>query len=695
MGLLQNLIQALRGPTPQVRDVPDDVFDTATVRVQAGWGGMDRGRPTEQQVRDNNRGVFSEFVGMRAKGIGRVLADATVVRALPDGTSQEVEIEHPWRQLIRRPNPHRARIDIWRWVSMMRDLSGPADFVVERGPLNIPIGLHEVFPVFGQMVPIPDGMGGIASWLFERSDGQRIPLAVDDVIRIRHPDPISPYETQSLMERAAYELDKRTYSDLYSRDMMKEGRVPPFLLETDQALDQMTVDSIRTRFKKFQMASGEFRGVPILTSGLKAKTISLDAKQLALTEVEQLTDTHLFWLCGIPQGMYSESANRANANAARFVFAVDTIMPEAESVAGQLTIAFERIFGAEPGVLEIRVPDSVPVDEYEQSQIDERRIRSGLRTINEVRERDGEDPVDGGDQVLVPLGLMPLAAKPPEPERSFREAGRPAVATDVARVGGRAGDDEDAEAWKKIDKARRAPEAALDAAARSYLTSQADTVIARLYEIAGGGRSAQRADLPPSLSVESLFDLAFWQQLLASDLAPLIEAAMAAGYDFAGVAFDLTGTIPLDAPEVVRILAKLADKTKSVPRTMMDELDPIIEQAIRDRVSLDELAGRIRQHYDEVTPWKAHQIAQTTSTGAFEGGQIQMFIDGGATKKRWLEQGDDRVRDSHRALGGVVVGVTEKWTVPGTTTELAFPGDPDANDPSAVVGCRCSMLPVP
>jgi len=744
MGILKSLFALYSlGNDAVGRRVPDDLFDSITVRSRAAYGVADQGRPTEKQIRDNNRGVFAELVNLRAKAIGRVMADAQVVRYLADGTVIEVEPTHPWQLLIRRPNPTRASIDVWRWVSIMRDLSGPADFVVQRDGLRVPIGLHEVFPVFGQMYPVPDGQGGVERWRFERSDGQTRYLDVDDVVRIRMPDPVSPYETMSLMEKAAFELDKTTYADVYERDMLRDGRMPPMALETDQDLDPTQIAQLRSQFKTLYQTAGDVQGVPILPNGLKAKTLNLNAADLGLSSGRQLTDTHLFWLSGIPQGYMSDTANRANADAAQRIFAQTTVGPEAESIAGQLTIAFERIFKSVPGALESITPDPVPVDELEQSMIDERRIRSGLASPNEIRERDGQDMIEGGNQYFLPLGLEAYAGEDmPEPqpippalaaannadppdqdepddddesdpaddsERSFNSAGRSAVQGDPSRMNDRVAQilraDGGDKYWRRVKRARRGHEGAVQAQAIENFDRQADDVVSRLYDLVGDSRGragavARGTVIPPSLSVEALFDLEYWIQFYLDTFAPLTAEALAGGYDFASIAFELPGNIPLDAPRVVQILDALAGRTKTIPLNTMYDLTPVIEDAIRNRSSVDELAAQIRGYYDGVKPWRSRIIAQTTVTGAFEAGQLEAFYDAGATGKQWFTQRDGRVRVAHQDLESLTIPLDQTWTsfdprskrIP--YAELRFPGDPEANAPNHTIQCRCSMVPV-
>lgn len=57
-------------------------------------------------------------------------------------------------------------------------------------------------------------------------------------------------------------------------------------------------------------------------------------------------------------------------------------------------------------------------------------------------------------------------------------------------------------------------------------------------------------------------------------------------------------------------------------------------------------------------------------------------------RKRWYTMNDDRVRDTHQYLEGMVVGIDDRFYTSDGDSAL-YPGDFD--DPSNNVNCRCSV----
>lgn len=425
MGLFEQVMGRFRpekAPVPDVSHIHGQrvtdisLFDTAQVRASRPMGVTDSSRPSQHLVQTMLRSTFARCIQLRADAIAQAMTgvdgDAPdVVRRRPGGAAEPVEDGHPWRRLIERPNPYRSAFEVWHWASMARDLQGSADFIVEHDGRGMPIAMYEVFADFGEIRPVPDAYGGVAGYKFWRKDGAQIDLEAKDVIRFRRPDPTTPWESVSLLEWAAYSLDIELYAQIYQRDQMKDGRTPPAYLSTTQRITPAQAKQYGEAFQDGYMKAGEHtkRGVPVLGNDLEIKTTSLNANDLALIDSRRLNDTHIFWATGVPQGLLSDDANRANADAARKMFERYTIQPETVGICAQLTRGFETSFGAAEGVLNVRPPDVVSADPLEQSRVDEIRIRTGLDLVNELRDRDGLDPVDGGDIPLISAGLQPLA----------------------------------------------------------------------------------------------------------------------------------------------------------------------------------------------------------------------------------------------------------------------------------------------
>jgi HK97 family phage portal protein len=410
-----------RKRTVAERSVEIDTFTLPPVPRQIGLS--DTYEPDSEQIRTAYRGLVYRLAQVRSDAIASALMQLTVERPTGQGEFRIVEPTHPWVTLLQRPNPNHSTRKLWKLTSLLRDLQGRIDFLIERGARNVPIALHPVFPIYGELRPVPNTIGGVDQYIFARADGKMIPFPVEDVVRIQHVNPITPFESASLLKAAAYEIDVDLYMKVYRRDMIKDGGLNATVLTSDQEITKPQAKQYGEEFKNKFLGIKGIKEVAVMGKGLKPHNVGVTAKDLEFIEGARLNTTDLLNIFGVPEGMISDSANRANADTSRLTFYQNTVQPEAELIADELTLSLERAFGAKPNALRVRVPDLAPLDHDFELRKDTSMVAGGLRTINEVRKENGDDPVDGGDEILVPSTLTPLSklTKEPEPNNNTQE----------------------------------------------------------------------------------------------------------------------------------------------------------------------------------------------------------------------------------------------------------------------------------
>ena len=115
-----------------------------------------------------------------------------------------------------------------------------------------------------------------------------------------------------------------------------------------------------------------------------------------------------------------------------------------------------------------------------------------------------------------------------------------------------------------------------------------------------------------------------------------------------------------------------------------------VTQGLAANETLTQITARIRASVETLN--QAETIAQTASTAAFEGGQLEAFEAADVDTKMWLTQRDGKSRDHHAEADGQEVDVGEPFVVDGE--EMMHPGDGSrGGSASNLIRCRCSMLP--
>ena len=125
------------------------------------------------------------------------------------------------------------------------------------------------------------------------------------------------------------------------------------------------------------------------------------------------------------------------------------------------------------------------------------------------------------------------------------------------------------------------------------------------------------------------------------------------------------------------------------PQDLIDRTK--MEQTINEPIAGKTYVDRITEYLDEEdsTVEDFMRVAETDSTRVYNTG----VVDGGKAsgipnvRKMWITMEDEKVRDAHRWLDGVSVGLDEKFYVDGDSA-LA-PGG--FSDPALNVNCRCEI----
>ena len=105
-----------------------------------------------------------------------------------------------------------------------------------------------------------------------------------------------------------------------------------------------------------------------------------------------------------------------------------------------------------------------------------------------------------------------------------------------------------------------------------------------------------------------------------------------------------------------------------------------------------EIAGKTFRDriMDEDTAEEILRVINTEATRDYNAGAYNAAKTSGVTglRKRWNTMNDDRVRDTHQYLEGMVVGIDDRFYTSDGDSAL-YPGDFD--DPANNVHCRCGI----
>lgn len=315
---------------------------------------------------------------------------------------------------------------------------------------------------------------------------------------------------------------------------------------------------------------------------------------------------------------------------------------------------------------------ALQADGVARAKQDEIYLRSAKVTINQLRERDGEDPVPWGDVPIIPNTLAPLgqeSEEEPADAPAFPNAPAPAPEEASIRVvtlrGTQDAEDTMAAGWEaRLRQELRAIIAHLrNADRRGHERLSVEDVGSYDWD---GWWQRHRRTVEAELRITFLASLAE-QGFIDTPLLPAQQAA--ANYAQAAGA------------ELLQVTG-----SRTVVNATREGVRGIVAQAVTDGIGPRQLANRLRDSF-LFSPSRADMIARTETAFATSEASLKSYQSLGHQGKEWLTAGDDRVD----AGGGPTPCSDNEAQGP---IALGRPFRSGHNAPPAHPRCRCTLLPV-
>lgn len=629
-------------------------------------------------------------------------------KAMPHGGEFAEVLEHPAFAVLDDPNPYMTGREMRQLLELYRSLTGNAYLWKERGALNLVVGLWPLPSQYMRMVP---GETEILDGYLYKKGVREAAFTPDEIIHFRRPNPNDPYfygygETESEANIAAL----GDAIDDYERRTLENNARPDFVLESEMPMDRQQTADLRREFWRLHGSTSNAQRFAILSGGLELKPIGWSPKDVSYLKGEDKIMRRIGMAMGIPKSMLTtDDVNLANAEIGERQHAKYTVKPRLEYDCEQLTERWlieydERLFWG--------FDDPTPENEKEQAEIDEIRLRSKLRTINEIRARDNLEPLEGGDEISQPAPAFP--------------AGFMSYTTETAHIGhdghyhspkALPGPQAGGNGRKQVSEMPEdSPEIrAFARIMRGLFAQQRQQVL--------GDNKAVKAVVPvgegelTAIEVEAMSEALTaaapgWAEATAaatgSTLAGIIAAGAERGVTILSergveIAFDVTRA------EVVRAIFA-EDYTKrwasAVTITTRDRVHAHIAAAYEHGESIPQLRDRLMNMFDGFDKKRATMIARTEMSRAVGVGQKEAWRQSGqVTETRWICAYD--CCPFCAELDGRTISISPGATYADLGTEITaadgstylvnyetFEGARGINGPPLHPNCRCEESPI-
>lgn len=292
-------------------------------------------------------------------------------------------LSHPALDLWNRPNPFMTGPQFRETAQQHEELVGEQWWVSAHAETNtVPQELWPVRP--DRMEPVPDPEEFLTGYVYRGPSGERVPLGVDDVIFQRRPNPLDPYRGMGVVQTILMDIDASRASAEWNRIFFENNASPGGVIQAERRLDDDEFQEFQDRWRESHRGLANAHRVGILEEGMTWIDRKYTMKDMQFAELRTVSREIIREAFGFPKPMLgaTDDVNRANAEAAAYVFARWLIQPRLERTREILNTRLLPMFGALGRGLEFDFASPVPEDKEAEARTLQQRALAAASLHN-------------------------------------------------------------------------------------------------------------------------------------------------------------------------------------------------------------------------------------------------------------------------------------------------------------------------
>jgi HK97 family phage portal protein len=333
------------------------------------------------------------------------ILEVGLFREGPNGREQIKD--PPALAVIKSPNGWTSRADFIGQITLDSILSGDGIAVavrvrdkvrelhrVDPRATAIEIDLQTGEPVY--RATLLDGSSAVYSW--------------KDVVHVRQRS-VNGLRGLGLLHTAREAIELAILLEQHAAKLFAAGARPGGILSTPGRIDQQTLDRLRNSFEsRYSGVSGGGKTM-ILESGLTFTPVTFASTDAQFQEARAFQVVEISRALNLPATLLNDMSASTfnNVESQAQAFLDRCLMPQVERVERALERVLltdqERADGYE---IEFCTDALVRANLQARYAAWATAIQNGIMTSNEIREREGLPPVDGGDQILRTIQAQPV-----------------------------------------------------------------------------------------------------------------------------------------------------------------------------------------------------------------------------------------------------------------------------------------------
>lgn len=638
-----------------------------------------------------------------------------------NGENAEIIGEHELYDLFDHPVPTFPEIDGWtlRYLTFAY-----IDLVGECGWLKVRDGRKII-----ALLPIPK------AWILKKPTvgdhyfeimpygslgGISLQVLPEDFIYFKDVDLNDPYGNgKGISESIADELETDEYASKYQKNFFYNDATPPYVV-TGYKGNEQGADKLKATLKQKIGGFRRAREPMVLSGEMDIKPLGMSPKELDMVQSRRFLRDECLQHYQLPPELFGivENSNRATIDSSLYLAQKNVIIPRLRF--------FERVINNQ---LLNEYDDLICLHKVRVIEDDDLKLRiyqfgvqNGCITREQFCEQFGINPKPAEGHYIMPLTSNIVSVddidsfnledipSPESPESNAEEKPEDKNFLDISLVGRVLKGDLEQREWKEklwhnFDTKAKNKESDFINAIKKIAKKQGADILKKIKEL----DEVNQAD------INNLCNDYFQKECneaVKRGLAKCWVDSMIEGRENAKIAMTKKKDITVIDVETLTNeafnkwverygLMKSEELNQTSKKKLLEKLRQALTESIEAGESVEKTKKRLQESatevFGELSNTRAYLIARTETGASVNLGQMATYKASGVEKKEWISTFDDRTRESHLQMDGMIANIDETFEVPNYTDggidNMLYPLDPNGSAGN-VCNCRCTVAPI-
>ena len=328
------------------------------------------------------------------------------------GKEKVVEItNHSLLDLLASVNPTTTKFQLLQLMQAYKELLGDAYWYKARGETSKKVlELHSLRPDW--VTTQTDGEGVISNYKYRLNNGQTVDFSPKDIIHFKQLNPKSSLYGSPTVKSAMATVESSVYSTRWNRNFFKNQAIPATLVISKVKMTDKGKEEFRKRWEDKYQGTANAHKLGFLNGEIEIKNLMASVKDMDFPNLTKSTKEDILLSFGVPKAILGiEGMNRAEAEALIYTFLSETIEPKIQDMVEVLNQFLVPEFGSD---LYLGFVDPTPANRDAVTKEYESGLKNNWLLINEVRDKEGLPPINGGWDFYLPISMIPAGGEKEE-----------------------------------------------------------------------------------------------------------------------------------------------------------------------------------------------------------------------------------------------------------------------------------------